>query len=110
MIAIVDYGAGNPVSVKKALDWLEQEASSPAIPRASPRRFALCFPAWAISRRRRISAALDCKKRLQRQSAGERPFWASVSACNGCSRIARKLRKPLAWEYSAANANTFPQP
>jgi glutamine amidotransferase len=25
MIAIVDYGAGNPVSVKKALDWLEQE-------------------------------------------------------------------------------------
>jgi imidazole glycerol-phosphate synthase subunit HisH len=25
MIAIVDYGAGNPVSVKKALDWLGQE-------------------------------------------------------------------------------------
>ena len=27
MIAIVDYGAGNPVSVKKALDWLGQECS-----------------------------------------------------------------------------------
>ncbi len=26
MIAIVDYGAGNPVSVKKALDWLGQES------------------------------------------------------------------------------------
>ena len=26
MIAIVDYGAGNLVSVKKALDWLEQES------------------------------------------------------------------------------------
>ena len=25
MIAIVDYGAGNLVSVKKALDWLGQE-------------------------------------------------------------------------------------
>ena len=25
MIAIVDYGAGNPVSVKKALDWLGQD-------------------------------------------------------------------------------------
>jgi imidazole glycerol-phosphate synthase subunit HisH len=25
MIAIVDYGAGNPVSVKKALDWLGHE-------------------------------------------------------------------------------------
>jgi imidazole glycerol-phosphate synthase subunit HisH len=25
MLAIVDYGAGNPVSVKKALDWLEQD-------------------------------------------------------------------------------------
>ncbi len=27
MIAIVDYGAGNPVSVKKALDWLGHECS-----------------------------------------------------------------------------------
>ena len=27
MIAIVDYGAGNPVSVKKALDWLGQECA-----------------------------------------------------------------------------------
>ena len=26
-IAIVDYGAGNPVSVKKALDWLGQECA-----------------------------------------------------------------------------------
>lgn len=26
MIAIIDYGAGNPVSVKKALDWLGQES------------------------------------------------------------------------------------
>jgi glutamine amidotransferase len=27
MIAIVDYGAGNPVSVKKALDWLGQKST-----------------------------------------------------------------------------------
>ena len=27
MIAIVDYGAGNLVSVKKALDWLGQECA-----------------------------------------------------------------------------------
>jgi glutamine amidotransferase len=27
MIAIVDYGAGNPVSVKKALDWLGQSCT-----------------------------------------------------------------------------------
>jgi glutamine amidotransferase len=32
MIAIVDYGAGNPVSVKKALDWLGQESSITADP------------------------------------------------------------------------------
>ncbi len=34
MIAIVDYGAGNPVSVKKALDWLGQDCaitSDPAL-------------------------------------------------------------------------------
>jgi len=27
MIAIVDYGAGNLVSVKKALDWLGQDST-----------------------------------------------------------------------------------
>ena len=32
MIAIVDYGAGNPVSVKKALDWLGQECAITADP------------------------------------------------------------------------------
>ena len=31
-IAIVDYGAGNPVSVKKALDWLGQECVITADP------------------------------------------------------------------------------
>src|SRR2546423_15225020 len=33
MIAIVDYGAGNPVSVKKALDWLGQECSITSDPK-----------------------------------------------------------------------------
>lgn len=33
MIAIVDYGAGNLVSVKKALDWLGQECMITADPR-----------------------------------------------------------------------------
>lgn len=32
MIAIVDYGAGNLVSVKKALDWLGQESAITAEP------------------------------------------------------------------------------
>lgn len=32
MIAIVDYGAGNPVSVKKALDWLGRECIITADP------------------------------------------------------------------------------
>jgi len=31
-IAIVDYGAGNPVSVKKALDWLGEECAITADP------------------------------------------------------------------------------
>ena len=33
MIAIVDYGAGNPVSVKKALDWLGHECSITSDPK-----------------------------------------------------------------------------
>ena len=32
-MAIVDYGAGNPVSVKKALDWLGQDCAITADPR-----------------------------------------------------------------------------
>jgi glutamine amidotransferase len=34
MIAIVDYGAGNPVSVKKALDWLGEECTITSDPAA----------------------------------------------------------------------------
>ena len=39
-IAIVDYGAGNPVSVKKALDWLGEECAitgDPAFVATAPR-------------------------------------------------------------------------
>ena len=56
MIAIVDYGAGNLVSVKKALDWLGQECVDHVRPaevdRAARRLF---FPVSAILPRPRRS-------------------------------------------------------
>ena len=48
MIAIVDYGAGNLVSVKKALDWLGQECTITADPQqvasANEGRASRCGP------------------------------------------------------------------
>jgi len=44
MIAIVDYGAGNPVSVKKALDWLAQECVITADPKCVAKADRIVLP------------------------------------------------------------------
>jgi glutamine amidotransferase len=44
MIAIVDYGAGNLVSVKKALDWLGQECAITADPAVVRRAAKIVLP------------------------------------------------------------------
>jgi imidazole glycerol-phosphate synthase subunit HisH len=44
MIAIVDYGAGNLVSVKKALDWLGQECAICSSPREIARAAKVVLP------------------------------------------------------------------
>lgn len=44
MIAIVDYGAGNLVSVKKALDWLGQECAITSCPEAVSKAAKIVLP------------------------------------------------------------------
>jgi glutamine amidotransferase len=44
MIAIVDYGAGNLVSVKKALDWLEQECAITSDPEEVAKASKIVLP------------------------------------------------------------------
>jgi len=44
MIAIVDYGAGNPVSVKKALDWLGQDCAITGDPAEIRRASKIILP------------------------------------------------------------------
>ena len=44
MIAIVDYGAGNLVSVKKALDWLGQDCAITADPSEARRASKIILP------------------------------------------------------------------
>ena len=44
MIAIVDYGAGNLVSVKKALDWLEQDCAITSEPADVRRASKIILP------------------------------------------------------------------
>jgi imidazole glycerol-phosphate synthase subunit HisH len=44
MIAIVDYGAGNLISVKKALDWLGEENSITSDPRQVARATKVVLP------------------------------------------------------------------
>jgi len=64
MIAIVDYGAGNPVSVKKALDWLGQECAITADPKCVATADRIVLPGVGHLRRPRIWAARDCRMRL----------------------------------------------
>ena len=51
MIAIVDYGAGNLVSVKKALDWLGQECTITSDPQQVASAAKIVLPVWAILHR-----------------------------------------------------------
>jgi len=44
MIAIVDYGAGNLVSVKKALDWLGQDCAITSAPREVAKAAKIVLP------------------------------------------------------------------
>ena len=44
MIAVVDYGAGNLVSVKKALDWLEQDCAITSDPAEVRRARKIVLP------------------------------------------------------------------
>ena len=44
MIAIVDYGAGNLVSVKKALDWLGQECAITSVPEEVAKAAKIVLP------------------------------------------------------------------
>ena len=95
MIAIVDYGAGNLVSVKKALDWLGQECAITSDPglvtkceedRASGRR-PLCFHFGARGlgvTRMRLSMRI---KRWRFR------FLASAWECSGCLSGARNRRR-----------------
>ena len=108
MIAIVDYGAGNLVSVKKALDWLGQECAITSDPGQVQKRRRWCFPAWVILPRRRRSDARVCRMRLRTQSGAEFRSWASALACSGCLSRARNHRRRRGLGVLTGECERFP--
>ena len=73
MIAIVDYGAGNLVSVKKALDWLGKECAITSDPGEVAKAAKIVLPgvghfASTAALERSGLQAGDCRRRWPRDS------------------------------------------
>ena len=78
MIAIVDYGAGNLCSVRKAFDWLERKMQSlPIQSRFRARRRSYCR-VWGTSPPQPVWAVWACVKPLGTQSRGAHRSWVSA--------------------------------
>ena len=110
MIAIVDYGAGNLVSVKKALDWLGQESAITSDPAQVARAAKVVLPgvghfaSTAMLERSGLQDAIaDAIYRAEFRSS------ASASACSGCLNEARNLQRRVDWACSRASASVFQQ-
>ncbi len=111
MIAIVDYGAGNLNSVKKAFDYLGAEVSvtdEPGDRRGRGQdRIPWCRALFFICRFWTVRAyAKPCCKALPPASRFSESAWG----CNGFSRAVKSLPKSPEREFSPANAGSFRLP
>jgi imidazole glycerol-phosphate synthase subunit HisH len=93
MIAIVDYGAGNPVSVKKALDWLGQSCAITADTACVAQADRIVLPGvghFAATENLRRSGLQDA---IKRAIDSETPF---LGICVGMQwMFARSQEAPL---------------
>jgi glutamine amidotransferase len=74
MIAIVDYGAGNLVSVKKALDWLGQECAITANPRDVAKSSKIVLPGVGHFASTAALARIGLKNAIANAIEGGTPF------------------------------------
>ncbi|MBI3477478.1 MAG: imidazole glycerol phosphate synthase subunit HisH [Acidobacteria bacterium] len=127
MIAIVDYGAGNPVSVKKALDWLGQEctitADSETVATAARvvlpgvGHFAATESLGRSGLQKAITAAIACGAPFLGICVGmqwmfahsaEAPKVAGLGVLKGtCERFPAKVKSPhVGWNALAISADS----
>jgi glutamine amidotransferase len=74
MIAIVDYGAGNLVSVKKALDWLKQECAITSAPADVAKASKIVLPGVGHFASTAALAHSGLKKAIAEAIEGGTPF------------------------------------
>ena len=108
MIAIVDYGAGNLVSVKKAFDWLGQECeitSDPAVVAKAPKIVLAGSRAFCLDCG---DGAIGCPRRdLQRRSSGECRFSGSASGMQWMFEGSRRVSGNARVGYSGGRVRAI---
>ena len=110
MIAIVDYGAGNLNSVKKAFDYLGAESTVTNKPELVLAAQKIVLPGWGIFPRSALCIAQDCDERCWKSFLPGGRFSESASGCNGFSRAVRSAMKFQARDFSPATAGSFRLP
>ena len=108
MIAIVDYGAGNLVSVKKAFGWLGADCEITSDPSQVSAASEIVLPGVGHFASTDVSLAPVLEDAISDARNGRTRFSVFVLACSGCSSAARKLRKFRAGLFNGG-ASSFPR-
>ena len=100
VIALIDYGAGNLTSVKKALGGdRRRRVRAGVAARAGARDRRHRAGRRPLRRHPRARRAVDRRRSAAASATGGRCS-ASASACSGCSKAATKRRTARAWACS----------
>jgi glutamine amidotransferase len=107
MIAIVDYGAGNLVSVKKALDWLGQECAITSHPAQVAKATKIVLPGVGNFASTAALARTGLQEAIADSIGQGFRFSASASACSGCLNAVKNRQRHRAWACWPVNASIF---
>ncbi len=84
MIAIVDYGAGNLVSVKKAVDWLGDECAITSDPAEVEKATNIILPGVGHFASTATLGRSGLRDAIGGRLSGACRSWVFVWACSGC--------------------------
>jgi imidazole glycerol-phosphate synthase subunit HisH len=108
MIAIVDYGAGNLVSVKKAIDWLGRECVITSDPAEVRRASKVILPGVGHFASTASLARSGLQESISEAIAAKVPFLGICVGMQWMFSGSEESPKPVAWACFRGSVLGFP--
>ena len=109
MIAIVDYGAGNPVSVKKAFDFLGQDCVITADPDSVANANRIVLPGVGHFAATENLGRSGLQEAIAAAIARDTPFLGICVGMQWMFAHSQEAPRPPALGFSAASVSSFRQ-